>query len=70
MAYGGVGEVTAEIARVVAGRAAPFRVEFDPVLTAGEVVPVETLALDASEARLARWLEESFRRARAALRRA
>jgi hypothetical protein len=31
---------------------------------------LETLALDASEARLARWLEESFRQARAALQRA
>jgi predicted molibdopterin-dependent oxidoreductase YjgC len=86
MAYGGTGEVTAEIARVVpwhtgadpaggpapghAGRAAPTRVEFDPALAAGEVVPVETLALDASEARLARWFGESFRQARAALRRA
>ena len=86
MAYGGTGEVTAEIARVVPwyagahsggdpapespGRAAPARIGFDPAFAAGEVVPVETLALDASEARLARWLGESFRQARAALRRA
>jgi NADH dehydrogenase/NADH:ubiquinone oxidoreductase subunit G len=86
MAYGGTGEVTAEIARVVPwlagadpaggpapgrpGAAAPTRAEFDPALAAGEVVPVETLALDVSEARLARWFGESLRQARAALRRA